>query len=132
MNAQHPLIPRLSNRRTVAVSLPVVGGGLRLLLRGGVLPVGVESLQFVCDLDRERGMHITIIALHEAGHSHTCEMADDLRLALERCFLRFLNRRRRTDWAPLDGQVDIWEWAAARPNSLRRRRRRREVFPAPP
>lgn len=130
MNAQHSIIPGLPNRHTVGVSLREIGGGLRLLLKGGLLPVGVESLQFVCDLDQARGVRTTIIALQGAGRFRTCEMGDELRLALARCFLRCLNRARPA-WAPVDGQVDIWEWSAARPDSLTYRRRRREVLPAP-
>jgi hypothetical protein len=131
MNASHPLVPWLPNRRAVAIPQPVVGGGLRLLLKGGVLPVGVESLQFVCDVDEARGIRITIMTLHGAGHFRTCEIADELRVALGRCFQRCLNRT-RPGWAPVDGKVDIWEWSAARPDSLRHRRRSREVLPAPP
>jgi hypothetical protein len=131
MNAPHPSIPSFVDRRAVAVRHAIVGGGLRLLLKGGVLPVGVESLQFVCDLDEARGIRIIVIALHGAGHFRTCGIADELRAALERCFLRCLNRT-RPGWTPVYGQVDIWEWSAARPDSLRHRSRSREVLPPPP
>jgi hypothetical protein len=131
MNSLHSLVPAFLDRRTSTVPLPEIGGGLRLLLKGGLLPKGVESLQFVCDLDEARETHITVVALHKTDAYPTCEIANELRMALESCFLRFLNRM-RPSWGPTSGHADIWEWSASRPNSLRHRRRRREVYPAPP
>ena len=131
MSVPRLLIPWVPDRSPVALPLPVVGGGLSPLLRGGMLPMGVEFLQFLCDLNETRDIRIAIIALHGAGHFRTCEISDVLRAALERCFLRCLNRS-QPSWAPVDGKVDIWEWSAARPDSLRHRSRGREVLPSPP
>jgi hypothetical protein len=125
MSAPHLLIPGLRGRRAVAIALPVLGGGLSALLKGGVLDMGVESLQFVCDLDETRAIRITLIAHHGVA------LADELRVALERCFLRCLTRT-RPGWAPVEGRVDIWEWSAVRPDSLRHRSRSRDVLPPPP
>jgi hypothetical protein len=131
MNFLHPLDPALLDRRTATVPLPVISGGLRLLLKGGLLPKGVESLQFVCALDEARETRITVVALHKTDAYPTCGIANELRVALESCFLRFLSRA-RPSWGPASGHADIWEWSASRPNSLRHRRRRREMYPAPP
>ena len=131
MSAPYRRLPWVHGRSAGATPVPVVRGGLRPLLLGGVLPGGVETLQFVCDLDAARHLRITLIALHGTGHFCTGEIPDALRVALERCFFRCLNRM-RPGWTPVDGQVELWEWSAARPETLRHRSRRRDVRPPPP
>ena len=128
MSAPSRLLPQVPGRCAVARPVLVVRGGLSALLQGGVLPVGIETVQFVCALDETREIRITLIALHGAGHCCPGEIPDAMRGALERCFLRCLNRM-RPGWSPIDGQVDLWEWSTDRPDALWHRRRARDVLP---
>jgi hypothetical protein len=128
MSAPHRLLPHVSVRCALARPVPVVRAGLSALLQGGVLPEGIQTVQFVCARDEARDIRITVIALHGAGPCCPGEIPDGLRVALERCFLRCLNGM-RPGWTPVDGQVDLWEWSTDSPDALRYRRRARDVRP---
>lgn len=88
-----------------------VGGGLRLLLHGGLLPENVGTVRFVCDVNENQGLHAQVIVFRRGVRVPVGELAPELRIALERCFVRLLHRLRLFkvgDAIP----PTVWEWSA--------------------
>jgi hypothetical protein len=88
-----------------------VSGGLRLLLHGGLLPEGVGTVRFVCDVDEKQRLHAQVIVIRRGVRVPVGEIAPELRIALERCFVRLLHRLRLFNVG--DAIVPtVWEWSA--------------------
>lgn len=95
------------------VPLGAVRGGLRLLLRGSLLPKDVDTIRFLCHAHPDAAPRVRVILMHGELRGAQSEISPELREALERCFLSFLRRVSlpRVSDSPYSTQ---WEWSAHR------------------
>jgi hypothetical protein len=121
MNAQPKRLRSYAQERIVTVPLQAAGAGLRLLLKTGLFPVEIVGLRFVCTLDSHKDPDIrVVVSIGRNRGGFPCELASELRYALERSFCRFLIRARQ---GPSGTSPETWEWDSRTDILIRRRQR---------
>lgn len=111
----------------VAVVSYQPSGGLWALLMG-LVPKSIDAVRFICDRDDACSLRVRIIGVHAVEDLKSPHISAGLRSALERGFVRFLNRSHRN---PFAGEKDIWEWSS-RIKALTHSRHRGPLYPQPP
>jgi hypothetical protein len=121
MNARQHVSHSWSKPYRVTIPLRAAHGGLRVLLRGALLPSNVKVIRFVRYGDSEGKPAIRVLA----DGSGPIELPLRLRRALGHCFLRFLSRvqTERRIKAPREGD---WEWSVGVGVLIHHRHRGRE------
>ena len=100
----------LDSDRPLVVSMDWVGGGLRTLLTGHLLPESIYSVKFVC-WPTELGVLAMEVLLCDAGRPTGKNILDpQLHSAFVGCFRRFW-RRAVVEWPKADAPPETWEWS---------------------
>jgi len=97
--------------RPLVVPMDWVGGGLRALLAGHLLPESVSTVQFVCGPDEVGALTVNVL-LSDTGHAVEKNILHPhLQTAFVRCFLRFW-RRAVIEWPEAAEPPETWEWSS--------------------
>lgn len=98
-------------RRPLIVPMQWVGGGLRALLTGRLLPDAVVNVNFVCRPE-EGGAYVVEVLANALGRPPgSATIQAPLQVALAQCFLRFW-RRAVIEWPRAAPPPETWEWSA--------------------
>jgi hypothetical protein len=98
------------SQRPLVVPMQWVGGGLRALLTGHLLPNDVANMQFVCGPDEEGVYVVEVLANAAARAPGSTIIQPQLQTAFAQCFLRFW-RRAVIEWPHAAPPPETWEWS---------------------
>lgn len=100
----------LHSHRPLVVPMDWVGGGLRTLLTGHLLPESVSTVRFVCGPSEVEVLTVEVLISDAGRVTQKSILHPQLQSAFVGCFLRFW-RRAVIEWPEAAASPETWEWS---------------------